>query len=220
MFLASWVCHAFFTVNLLFNFFFRLSVLSVTDPPVFVCVCVCPGAKRKRWDGGARVQQIARGHLLPQPPAGLQLPQQQTSFSGTGPGGGHTVSTVHATWAHIHTQEMVTDVCCTCVPKEEMYIRIHKNTQLLCLCRLQEKHVKDEQIEHWKKIVKTQEDLRDLLNKVSRFSSQLSYWHQRGPLLVHCGWCYTCPRSKETFLKINHIYYLHQQWKQLLIMQF
>lgn len=39
------------------------------------------------------------------------------------------------------------------------------------LCRLQEKHVKDEQIEHWKKIVKTQEDLRELLNKVSRFSS-------------------------------------------------
>lgn len=35
------------------------------------------------------------------------------------------------------------------------------------MCRLQEKHVKDEQIEHWKKIVKTQEDLRDLLNKVS-----------------------------------------------------
>lgn len=32
--------------------------------------------------------------------------------------------------------------------------------------RLQEKHVKDEQIEHWKKIVKTQEELRDLLNKV------------------------------------------------------
>lgn len=35
------------------------------------------------------------------------------------------------------------------------------------ICRLQEKHVKDEQIEHWKKIVKTQEELRDLLNKVS-----------------------------------------------------
>lgn len=35
------------------------------------------------------------------------------------------------------------------------------------LLRLQEKHVKDEQIEHWKKIVKTQEELRDLLNKVS-----------------------------------------------------
>lgn len=35
------------------------------------------------------------------------------------------------------------------------------------VCRLQEKHVKDEQIEHWKKIVKTQEELRDLLNKVS-----------------------------------------------------
>lgn len=43
------------------------------------------------------------------------------------------------------------------------------NTPLMCLyvCRLQEKHVKDEQIEHWKKIVKTQEELRDLLNKVS-----------------------------------------------------
>lgn len=44
-------------------------------------------------------------------------------------------------------------------------------TTVLCVCasvlRLQEKHVKDEQIEHWKKIVKTQEDLRDLLNKVS-----------------------------------------------------
>lgn len=37
----------------------------------------------------------------------------------------------------------------------------------VCVCRLQEKHVKDEQIEHWKKIVKTQEELRDLLNKVS-----------------------------------------------------
>ncbi|CAB1330628.1 unnamed protein product [Coregonus sp. 'balchen'] len=31
---------------------------------------------------------------------------------------------------------------------------------------LQEKHVKDEQIEHWKKIVKTQEDLKELLNKM------------------------------------------------------
>lgn len=36
----------------------------------------------------------------------------------------------------------------------------------LRVLRLQEKHVKDEQIEHWKKIVKTQEELRDLLNKV------------------------------------------------------
>lgn len=36
----------------------------------------------------------------------------------------------------------------------------------LHVLRLQEKHVKDEQIEHWKKIVKTQEELRDLLNKV------------------------------------------------------
>lgn len=33
--------------------------------------------------------------------------------------------------------------------------------------RLQEKHVKDEQIEHWKKIVKTQEELKELLNKVN-----------------------------------------------------
>lgn len=32
--------------------------------------------------------------------------------------------------------------------------------------QLQEKHVKDEQIEHWKKIVKTQEELKELLNKV------------------------------------------------------
>ena len=37
----------------------------------------------------------------------------------------------------------------------------------MCSCRLQEKHVKDEQIEHWKKIVKTQEDLKELLNKVN-----------------------------------------------------
>lgn len=37
---------------------------------------------------------------------------------------------------------------------------------LRCLYRLQEKHVKDEQIEHWKKIVKTQEELKELLNKV------------------------------------------------------
>lgn len=43
---------------------------------------------------------------------------------------------------------------------------IHIVILSLCLFRLQEKHVKDEQIEHWKKIVKTQEELRDLLNKV------------------------------------------------------
>lgn len=41
---------------------------------------------------------------------------------------------------------------------------------LYLLCRLQEKHVKDEQIEHWNKIVKTQEELRDLLNKASNFA--------------------------------------------------
>lgn len=41
---------------------------------------------------------------------------------------------------------------------------------LLTFSRLQEKHVKDEQIEHWKKIVKTQEELKDLLNKVR-------WWH-------------------------------------------
>lgn len=46
------------------------------------------------------------------------------------------------------------------------------------MCRLQEKHVKDEQIEHWKKIVKTQEDLRDLLNKVriSYISQAATYY--------------------------------------------
>lgn len=43
---------------------------------------------------------------------------------------------------------------------------VHIVILCLCLFRLQEKHVKDEQIEHWKKIVKTQEELRDLLNKV------------------------------------------------------
>ena len=30
--------------------------------------------------------------------------------------------------------------------------------------------MKDEQIEHWKKIVKTQEDLKELLNKVTMTS--------------------------------------------------
>ncbi|OBS63602.1 hypothetical protein A6R68_07862 [Neotoma lepida] len=35
--------------------------------------------------------------------------------------------------------------------------------------QLQEKHVKDEQIEHWKKIVKTQEELKELLNKDDDF---------------------------------------------------
>lgn len=48
--------------------------------------------------------------------------------------------------------------------------KINKNNKAnfnSSVCRLQEKHVKDEQIEHWKKIVKTQEELRDLLNKVT-----------------------------------------------------
>ena len=44
------------------------------------------------------------------------------------------------------------------------------------LCRLQEKHVKDEQIEHWKKIVKTQEELRDFLNKVLPAFGRCTLW--------------------------------------------
>lgn len=47
------------------------------------------------------------------------------------------------------------------------------------LFRLQEKHVKDEQIEHWKKIVKTQEELRDLLNKVNARGLMLLVWRRR-----------------------------------------
>lgn len=51
------------------------------------------------------------------------------------------------------------------VIKSEKIIACHWRCS--SLFRLQEKHVKDEQIEHWKKIVKTQEELKDLLNKVS-----------------------------------------------------
>ncbi|XP_034015896.1 lysine-specific histone demethylase 1A isoform X2 [Thalassophryne amazonica] len=45
--------------------------------------------------------------------------------------------------------------------------------------QLQEKHVKDEQIEHWKKIVKTQEDLRDLLNKMVNTKERVKELHQQ-----------------------------------------
>ncbi|KAA8582083.1 hypothetical protein FQN60_008823, partial [Etheostoma spectabile] len=45
--------------------------------------------------------------------------------------------------------------------------------------QLQEKHVKDEQIEHWKKIVKTQEDLRDLLNKMVTTKERVKELHQQ-----------------------------------------
>uniref|UniRef100_A0A8D3BC82 Lysine-specific histone demethylase n=1 Tax=Scophthalmus maximus TaxID=52904 RepID=A0A8D3BC82_SCOMX len=45
--------------------------------------------------------------------------------------------------------------------------------------QLQEKHVKDEQIEHWKKIVKTQEDLRDLLNKMVTAKERVKELHQQ-----------------------------------------
>lgn len=45
------------------------------------------------------------------------------------------------------------------------------------MSRLQEKHVKDEQIEHWKKIVKTQEELKDLLNKVRSKLDTRTYMH-------------------------------------------
>lgn len=60
-----------------------------------------------------------------------------------------------------------------CVPPEQMHV--DPNGVCVCAHRLQEKHVKDEQIEHWKKIVKTQEELRDLLNKVSTHSKQCCY---------------------------------------------
>uniref|UniRef100_A0A8C2DJD7 Lysine-specific histone demethylase 1A n=1 Tax=Cyprinus carpio TaxID=7962 RepID=A0A8C2DJD7_CYPCA len=45
--------------------------------------------------------------------------------------------------------------------------------------QLQEKHVKDEQIEHWKKIVKTQEELRDLLNKMVTTKEKVKELHQQ-----------------------------------------
>lgn len=51
----------------------------------------------------------------------------------------------------------------TCLGAIELTLQLG---HLRCLYRLQEKHVKDEQIEHWKKIVKTQEELKELLNKV------------------------------------------------------
>uniref|UniRef100_A0A3B3T0K7 Lysine-specific histone demethylase n=1 Tax=Paramormyrops kingsleyae TaxID=1676925 RepID=A0A3B3T0K7_9TELE len=45
--------------------------------------------------------------------------------------------------------------------------------------QLQEKHVKDEQIEHWKKIVKTQEELKDLLNKMVATKERVKELHQQ-----------------------------------------
>ncbi|XP_017588404.1 PREDICTED: lysine-specific histone demethylase 1A isoform X2 [Corvus brachyrhynchos] len=45
--------------------------------------------------------------------------------------------------------------------------------------QLQEKHVKDEQIEHWKKIVKTQEELKDLLNKMVNLKEKIKELHQQ-----------------------------------------
>ncbi|XP_072884506.1 lysine-specific histone demethylase 1A isoform X3 [Hemitrygon akajei] len=45
--------------------------------------------------------------------------------------------------------------------------------------QLQEKHVKDEQIEHWKKIVKTQEDLKELLNKMVSLKEKIKELHQQ-----------------------------------------
>ncbi|MEE6484899.1 hypothetical protein FKM82_014097 [Ascaphus truei] len=45
--------------------------------------------------------------------------------------------------------------------------------------QLQEKHVKDEQIEHWKKIVKTQEELKELLNKLVNLKEKIKELHQQ-----------------------------------------
>lgn len=52
------------------------------------------GTQRQGWDGGERVQQVTGGHLLPLPPDGLQLCQQQARLPGAGSGGGHHVSLV------------------------------------------------------------------------------------------------------------------------------
>ncbi|MFT7813311.1 lysine-specific histone demethylase 1A isoform X1 [Arapaima gigas] len=45
--------------------------------------------------------------------------------------------------------------------------------------QLQEKHVKDEQIEHWKKIVKTQEELKEILNKMVATKEKVKELHQQ-----------------------------------------
>uniref|UniRef100_A0A8B9LNF6 Lysine-specific histone demethylase n=1 Tax=Astyanax mexicanus TaxID=7994 RepID=A0A8B9LNF6_ASTMX len=45
--------------------------------------------------------------------------------------------------------------------------------------QLQEKHVKDEQIDHWKKIVKTQEELKELLNKMVATKEKVKELHQQ-----------------------------------------
>uniref|UniRef100_A0A8C9WJT4 Lysine-specific histone demethylase n=1 Tax=Scleropages formosus TaxID=113540 RepID=A0A8C9WJT4_SCLFO len=45
--------------------------------------------------------------------------------------------------------------------------------------QLQEKHVKDEQIEHWKKIVKTQEELKEVLNKMVATKEKVKELHQQ-----------------------------------------
>lgn len=77
------------------------------------------------------------------------------------------------------------------------------------LFRLQEKHVKDEQIEHWKKIVKTQEELRDLLNKVITTQlhvPQLQLTRHIVNLLVH-----VLVQMVGTKEKVKE---LHQQYKE------
>lgn len=67
--------------------------------------------------------------------------------------------------------------------------------------------MKDEQIEHWKKIVKTQEELRDLLNKVINTQlhvTQLQLTHHTVNLLVLVQMVGTKEKVKE----------LHQQYKE------
>lgn len=60
----------------------------------------------------------------------------------------------------------------------------------VCMYRLQEKHVKDEQIEHWKKIVKTQEELKELLNKVADFCIlTFDIWHSPWQPCWCILWC-------------------------------
>lgn len=77
------------------------------------------------------------------------------------------------------------------------------------LFRLQEKHVKDEQIEHWKKIVKTQEELKDLLNKVINTQlhvHQFQLTHHTVNLLVR-----VLVQMVATKEKVKE---LHQQYKE------
>ncbi|EMP29927.1 Lysine-specific histone demethylase 1A [Chelonia mydas] len=63
--------------------------------------------------------------------------------------------------------------------KKELRVGAVRSSSYTAPDRLQEKHVKDEQIEHWKKIVKTQEELKDLLNKMVNLKEKIKELHQQ-----------------------------------------